>query len=497
MFLERTMCSHAAPTRTNPPGDAPRGSAWVTTSLGVVLAALALSPWTAWASGGGADGLGATLSFIWIIPFVGMLLSIAIFPMVAGHWWEHHRNQALVALLWSGPILGYFAYLIVSGHHADEAKHSLLHALEEYASFIALLGSLFVISGGILIKGDLEAKPTVNTAFLAIGAVLANFIGTTGASMLLIRPMLRTNSQREYVKHIPLFFIFLVSNIGGALTPIGDPPLFLGYLRGVPFAWTFEHLFPIWVLPMGILLALFFAVDTYFYRREPASALSRDGKAAQPLGVEGTINFALLGGVVAAVLLLSPEQGKHDIRNYYVREVAMLALAGVSMWRTSAAVRKANGFTFGPILEVSALFSGIFITMIPAMMLLQANGSSLAITEPVQYFWAAGLLSSFLDNAPTYVTFAALACSNVADCTSAENLGSLAASPTGQPLLIAIACGSVFMGANSYIGNGPNFMVRAIAEENGYRMPSFFGYVGWAALVLMPTFAAVTFVYFL
>ena len=456
----------------------------------------ALAPSAAWASGGGADGIGASLSFLWIVPFAGMLLSIAIMPMVAHHWWERHRNQALVAGVWSLPILGYLGYLIGTGHHAAEAEHSLLHAVEEYASFIALLGSLFVISGGILVKGDLEAKPVVNTGFLAVGAVIANLIGTTGASMLLIRPLLRTNSQREYVKHIPLFFIFLVSNIGGALTPIGDPPLFLGYLRGVPFFWTLEHLFGIWIVPVGILLVMFFAVDTYFYGREPKEALIRDRAEAQPIGVEGTLNFALLAGVVAAVLLLSPEQGKHDFRNYYVREVVMIALAGVSMWKTSKAIRQANGFTFGPILEVAALFSGIFITMIPAMMLLQTHGAALALTKPIQYFWATGVLSSFLDNAPTYVTFAALACSNVAECTSAENLSTLAASSEGQPLLVAIACGAVFMGANSYIGNGPNFMVRAIAEENGYRMPSFFGYVGWAMLVLMPVFGVVTLLFF-
>ena len=462
-----------------------------------ILAAISLAPTAALASGGGADGLGANLSFFWIIPFAGMLLSIAIMPMVAHHWWERHRNQALVAAAWSAPILAYLGYLIATGHHAEEAEHGLLHAVEEYASFIALLGSLFVISGGILVKGDLEAKPIVNTGFLAVGALIANLIGTTGASMLLIRPMLRTNSQREYVKHIPLFFIFLVSNIGGALTPIGDPPLFLGYLRGVPFFWTLEHLVGIWIVPVGILLTMFFAVDTYFYGREPKEALERDRAEAVPLGVEGSMNFALLAGVVAAVLLLSPEQGKHDFRNYYVREVVMLILGAVSMWKTTKAVRQANGFTFGPILEVAALFSGIFITMIPAMMLLQANGASLALTQPVQYFWATGVLSSFLDNAPTYVTFAALACSNVAECTTAENLSTLASSAEGQPLLIAIACGAVFMGANSYIGNGPNFMVRAIAEENGYRMPSFFGYVGWAALVLIPVFGVVTLLFFL
>ena len=442
----------------------------------------------------GGDGLASEMAFYWVIPFAGMLLSIAVLPMVAHHWWENHRNQFLVSFGWSLPILGYLGYLIFTDHHADAAVHGLGHAVEEYVSFIALLGSLFVISGGILVKGDLEGKPIINTAFLVIGALISNLIGTTGASMLLIRPMLRTNSQREYVKHIPLFFIFLVSNIGGALTPIGDPPLFLGYLRGVPFFWTAENLWHIWIFPVVVLTIMFFLVDTYFYGKEEKAHRAEDKSEVEPLGMEGSWNFILLGGVIAAVLLLSPEQGVHDFRNYYAREIAMFGLAGLSMWKTEKALRKKNGFTFGPILEVAALFCGIFITMIPATMLLQAHGNALGVTEPWQYFWATGLLSSFLDNAPTYVTFAAMACGNIAECTSAEQLGTLA-SGSGEPLLVAISVGAVFMGANSYIGNGPNFMVRAIAEENGYKMPSFFGYVGWAALVLIPVFIVTTFIY--
>ena len=260
-------------------------------------------PGAAWANEGG--GLAADMSFIWVVPFVGMLLSIAIMPMVANHWWERHRNQLLVAMSWASPILIYFGWLAFTSDHGSEAVHGLIHAIEEYISFIALLGSLFVISGGILVKGDLEGKPTVNTAFLAIGAVLANFIGTTGASMLLIRPLLRTNSQREYVKHIPIFFIFLVSNIGGALTPIGDPPLFLGYLRGVPFFWTLENLWMVWLVPVGILLALFFVVDSYFYKREPSAGLKRDRSDAAPLGMEGgnELRIARRGGGRGVVAL--------------------------------------------------------------------------------------------------------------------------------------------------------------------------------------------------
>lgn len=446
-------------------------------------------------------GLGAELSPVWVIPFAGMLLCIAILPMVAHHWWEEHRNQFLVSAGWSLPILGYLGYLILTDHHAHDATHGLVHAVEEYVSFIALLGSLFIISGGILLKGDLEGKPVINTAFLAIGAVIANLIGTTGASMLLIRPMLRTNSEREYVKHIPLFFIFLVSNIGGALTPIGDPPLFLGYLRGVDFFWTLHMLWVPWLVTIAILLVMFFAVDTYFYGKEDQKNLARDKADVEPISFQGSWNFLLLGGVVAAVLLLSPDKDSHlsfDPRNYYAREIAMFALAGLSMWRTPKKLREDNGFTFGPILEVAALFCGIFITMIPATLLLQANGAALGLDQQWQYFWATGLLSSFLDNAPTYVTFAALACGSLpAECAGPEALGTLAAGTQGGPLLVAISLGAVFMGANSYIGNGPNFMVRAIAEENGYKMPSFFGYIGWAAMILIPVFILVTFLFLL
>jgi len=463
------------------------------TGLGWWSIALTMS---AHAAGGGGGGLGAELSPIWVIPFAGMLLCIAVLPMVAHHWWEEHRNQFLVSAAWSLPILAYLGYLIATDHHAHDATHGLMHAVEEYVSFIALLGSLFIISGGVLLKGDLEGKPLTNTAFLAIGAVSANLIGTTGASMLLIRPMLKTNSEREYVKHIPLFFIFLVSNIGGALTPIGDPPLFLGYLRGVDFFWTLKELWVPWLAVVIILLVMFFIVDTYFYRKEDKASIARDKAEVEPMSVQGGWNFLLLGGVVAAVLLLSPDKDNPGIRDYYLREIAMFGLAGLSMWRTSKALREENGFTFGPILEVAALFCGIFITMIPATLLLQANGSALGLDQPWQYFWATGILSSFLDNAPTYVTFAALACGSLpAECAGPEQLDTLANGLIGGELLVAISLGAVFMGANSYIGNGPNFMVRAIAEENGYKMPSFFGYIGWAAVVLIPVFILVTFLF--
>jgi Na+/H+ antiporter NhaD/arsenite permease-like protein len=367
----------------------------------------------------------------------------------------------------------------------------------EYISFIALLGSLYVISGGILLRGDLQGKPMVNVIFLGIGAVLANVIGTTGASMLLIRPMLRTNAEREHTWHIPLFFIFLVSNIGGALTPIGDPPLFLGYLRGVPFFWTLEALWMPWLVTVGVLLGVFFAMDTVMYGKEDAARKQLDASQLEPLSLQGSVNFLLLAGVIGCVLLLSPNPELMDFRHYYAREIGMALLTAVSMFATSRAIREANNFEWGPIIEVAALFLGIFVAMIPATTLLQQHGASLGVTHPWQYFWATGALSAFLDNAPTYVTFAALACSSYDFCTTADQLGPLAEHATSMPVLEAISLGAVFLGAGSYIGNGPNFMVRAIAEQSGYKMPSFFGYVGYAALFLGPTYLLLTLLFLL
>lgn len=455
---------------------------------------------TALASGGGGHGadhptLGSQLPFWSVIPFAGLLLSIALLPMVAEHFWHKNRNQFLVAVGWASPV--FIGLLYVWGtdyaHLGHDAAHALQHAAEEYISFIALLGSLYVISGGILLRGDLEGKPVVNTGFLAIGAVLSNVIGTTGASMLLIRPMLRTNSERENTWHIPLFFIFLVSNIGGALTPIGDPPLFLGYLRGVDFFWTTTHLWPSWLATVIVLLIVFFGLDTMQFNKETGLTRKEDAESIEPLRLEGNLNFLLLAGVIAAVLVLSPDKANPDFRMYYAREIAMGVLTGVSLLVTSRSIRERNNFEYGPILEVAALFVGIFVAMIPATALLQAHGSALPIHEPWQYFWATGGLSAFLDNAPTYVTFAAMACGNFEQCTTTENLAPLM-DPSSAPTLMAISLGSVFMGAGSYIGNGPNFMVRAIAEQSGYSMPSFFGYVAYAAAFLIPVYIVVSLV---
>ena len=436
---------------------------------------------------------------VWsVIPFAGLLLSIALMPIFAEHFWHKTRNQLLVAVGWASPVFAYLVYLLVTDAHglSHDAQHGLQHAIIEYVSFIALLGSLYVISGGILLRGDLQAKPGVNTLFLLIGAVLANVIGTTGASMLLIRPMLRTNADRKHVWHIPLFFIFLVSNIGGALTPIGDPPLFLGYLRGVPFFWTLTHLWAIWVPVVVVLLGMFFVLDTMMYRKENLADLRKDDANVEPLGLEGNINFLLLGGVIAAVLLLSPDAEHVDFRHYYVREIAMFGLAGISMFVTSRSIRERNQFEWGPIAEVGALFLGIFVAMIPATVLLQTHGQAFGLSEPWQYFWATGSLSAFLDNAPTYVTFAAMACGSDPTCLSAENLQPLTTGPSLE-ILVAISLGSVFCGAGSYIGNGPNFMVRAIAESSGYKMPSFFGYCAYAAAFLGPVFILVTLIWLL
>ena len=440
--------------------------------------------------------LGTILPVWSVIPFAGLLLSIAIIPMVFEHWWHDNKHQLLVAVAWATPVLGYLLYLMVTNDHglAASAGHSLHHALVEYISFIGLLGSLYIISGGILLRGDLRAKPLTNLTFLAVGGVLANVIGTTGASMLLIRPMLRTNSERKHTWHIPIFFIFIVSNIGGALTPIGDPPLFLGYLRGVDFWWTFTSLWHIWVPTMALILALFYAIESYQYSREDKSTLTRDTNLLEPMAFEGKINFVLLAGVIASVLLLSPVQGVHDFRAYYAREIAMGLLAGASLLLTSSSLRQRNQFNYGPILEVGALFIGIFVAMIPATALLETHVAALGLTEAWQYFWATGGLSAFLDNAPTYVTFAAVSCNADPTCLSANDLSPLMFGE-GAPMLVAISLGAVFMGAGSYIGNGPNFMVRAIAEDAGYKMPSFFGYCGYAMLFLVPLYILVTLIF--
>ena len=402
-----------------------------------------------------------------ILPFLAMLLSIAVLPLWTPHWWERNRNKLLVSAVLGLPVL--VLYLA-------RRPAALVHMGEDYVSFIVLLAGLFVISGGVLLRGDLSATPLVNSAFLAVGAVLASAVGTTGASMLLIRPLLQTNRERTRRKHTVVFFIFLVSNVGGMLTPLGDPPLFLGYLEGVPFTWTLR-LWPQWLLLTGALLLTYFVWDSIAYAREPLAALRLDRAQIEPLRLRGSTNAVWLAGVILAVAFLRAP----------LREVAIVLLAALSLWRTPAAIRRANGFTWYPIIEVAVLFLGIFLTMIPALELLRLRGGELGVRTPAQFFWAAGALSSFLDNAPTYLAFLALG----------QGLG-LAGEVVGVPaaILAAISVGAVAMGANTYIGNAPNFMVKSIAEETGVKMPSFFGYMLYSGAILIPLFVLVTLLFF-
>lgn len=397
---------------------------------------------------------------IFVVPFALLLLCIALLPLVAPAFWEHNRNKALVAAALAAPILIWLGL---------REPSAIVHSLKEYVSFIALLGSLYVISGSIHLEGDLRATPGTNTLMLAVGGVLANLVGTTGASMLLIRTVLRTNSERANVSHLPLFFILVVSNCGGLLTPLGDPPLFLGYLRGVPFTWTLR-LWPIWVIAMVWLLGLYYFVDRRAYARETAERIERDIREVVPLTLIGWHNLGFLLCIVASVFLPTP-----------YRELGMMATAVLSLTLGGKKARAANKFTFGPIIEVAILFAGIFTTMIPALQLLELHGKDLGLVHPWQYFVASGALSSVLDNAPTYLTF----------FSAAQGLG-LPAQVAGVPtaFLAAISTGAVLMGANTYIGNGPNFMVKAIADESGYRTYSFGRYALYAILILLPVYVA-------
>jgi Na+/H+ antiporter NhaD/arsenite permease-like protein len=402
-----------------------------------------------------------------VLPFVAMLLAIAVCPLWIPHWWESNRSKLIVSAALGFPVLVFYGVW----HPV-----ALVRTAEDYLSFIVLLSGLFVISGGILVRGDLIATPTTNATFLGLGAVLASFIGTTGASMLLIRPLLQTNAERTRVKHTVIFFIFIVSNVGGMLTPLGDPPLFLGYLEGVPFAWTFR-LWPHWATMVCVLLAVFFVLDSVQYSRESLAAIRRDRARLEPLRIRGGLNLAWLCGIVLAVAFLRAPW----------REGLIVGLAAVSMTTTPKRIRHDNGFSAGPMIEVAVLFAGIFLTMIPALDLLRMRGAELGVRAPWQFFWASGILSSFLDNAPTYLTFLALG----------QGLR-LPADVVGVPtsILAAISVGSVAMGANSYIGNAPNFMVKAIAEEAGVKMPSFFGYMLYSGAILVPLFVGVTLVFF-
>jgi Na+/H+ antiporter NhaD/arsenite permease-like protein len=441
---------------------------------------------------------GGELGLLWILPFVGILLSIALLPLLAPGFWHHHFGKLSAG--WAFAFLLPFAAIF----GFDLAVYETLHtALLEYVPFIILLLSLFTVTGGLRLRTSLQGTPTFNTGMLTLGTALASWMGTTGAAMLLIRPLLRANAWRRRNVHVVVFFIFLVANIGGSLTPLGDPPLFLGFLKGVDFFWTAEAmLLPMLVMAIPLLI-VFYLLDQALFRREegrpPATA---SGEPA--LRIEGKINLLLLVGVVLSVLLSGVWRPGISFTIYHVevelqgavRDLLLLLITFASWKLTPMATREANEFSWFPIVEVAKLFAGIFLTIIPAIAILRAgtDGALTAVIEAVNrggepvdamYFWATGVLSSFLDNAPTYLVFF-----NTAGGDAEALMGPLAQT------LLAISAGAVFMGANTYIGNAPNFMVRSIAEESGVRMPSFFGYMGWSILFLVPLFALVTWLFF-
>lgn len=440
---------------------------------------------------------GKLLGIFWILPFVGMLLSIAVLPLTVPRFWHQHYGEvsAMWALAFLLPAAAFFGPKL--------AAHELLHtATLEYMPFLILIGSLFCVTGHIHIKGNLHGSPALNTCFLGVGTALASIMGTTGAAMLLIRPLIRANNDRQHNVHVMVFFIFLVANIGGALTPLGDPPLFLGFLQGVSFFWTAKYLFAPTALAAVILLGLFYVIDLYYYRKE--GRVKPDPTPDSRITIEGGANFFLLGGILLAVLLSgSVKMGSVQLFSVnlelqnLLRDACLIGIAVLSFRTTSSDTRDANEFSFGPVIEVAKLFAGIFVTIIPAIAILRAgrDGSLASVVnlvttqdgQPinVMYFWLTGGLSSFLDNAPTYLVFF-----NAAGANAEQLMGPLAST------LVAISAGAVFMGANTYIGNAPNFMVKTIAEERGVKMPSFFGYMVWSGLILLPIFALLTVLFF-
>ena len=445
-----------------------------------------------------SEGLdGASFSPLWALPFAGMLLSIAVLPLVAHHFWED--NQGKIAALWAILLLSPLAILAGPGPVIGDLVHTLLL---DYVPFILLLLALFTAAGGIVVRGNLHGAPGMNAGLLAIGAGLASLIGTTGASMIMIRPVMRANDNRRHNTHVIVFFIFLVSNIGGSLTPLGDPPLFLGFLKGVDFFWTTRNLFRETLFVGGLVLAVFFTLDLYLYRKE---GVTRDPTPDSRLSLSGLVNLPLIGVVIAAVLLSALWKpgtaftlaGVAVSGQDLARDLAMIAVTLASLALTPKADRAANGFSWAPMTEVAKLFFGIFVTMIPVIAMLKAGAAGAfaplvalvahpdGTPNPIAYFWLTGGLSSFLDNAPTYLVFFELAGGDAGRLMS-----------EGALTLAAISAGAVFMGANSYIGNAPNFMVYAIARSGGVKMPGFFGYLFWSGAVLVPIFILATFVFF-
>ncbi len=463
-----------------------------------ISAAVFLAAGPAVAAEGAPSIDGRHLGLAWVLPFVGMLLSIALLPLLTPVFWHHHYGK--VSAAWAAAVVVPFAATFGLPTTTYEILHLLLL---DYVPFIVLLLALFTVTGGIHIRGNFHGSPSMNTALLAIGTVLAGWMGTTGASMLLIRPMIRANDDRKHKIHVFVFFIFLVSNVGGALTPLGDPPLFLGFLKGVSFFWTTTHLFGEMLVCAIVLLAVFFVIDSYWYRRE--GHLKRDPTPESPIRIEGGANIILLMAVVGVVLMSGTWKPGVQFTIFHVplelqnvlRDFALVAICALSLKLTPRQIRTDNVFGWGPMLEVAKLFAGIFITIAPAIAILKSGKDGAMaplvalVTNPdgqpndIWYFWLTGILSSFLDNAPTYLVFF-----NLAGGDAGLLMGTLAST------LAAISCGAVFMGANTYIGNAPNFMVKAVVEDAGIRMPSFFGYMAWSCAILVPLFVLLTFLFF-
>ncbi len=444
---------------------------------------------------------------IWLcIPFAGLLLCIALLPLIRPKWWEEH--QGLVSAAWIAAMAVTFCLVYGAGKTAETVLECIVN---DYLTFIVLLFGLFCVSGNITMEGDFAGSPRVNVGLLAMGTLLASCIGTTGASMLMVRPVIKMNAWRKRNMHIMVFFIFMVSNMGGCLTPIGDPPLLMGFMRGVPFFWSLK-LLPVLLLNMVILLFVFYHLDKRAYRKDIAQGRKPDiSKPYTEFRIDGMHNLLFIVMIVAAVILsgLLPttaafQDAAGNVRGIHLLgevvftypamiEIALILLAAFLSFRTTRkSIRKRNHFTWGPIREVAVLFIGIFITMQPALMLLKTVGPSLGISQPWQMFWSTGLLSSFLDNTPTYLVFLTTAGTLGFTSGIATSLGTV---PAG--VLSAISCGAVFMGANTYIGNAPNFMVKSISEENGVLMPSFFGYILWSVVFLVPVFLVDTMVFFI
>jgi len=417
------------------------------------------------------------IPLIALLPFILMLLAIAMFPLFWNHFWEKNKNKLIIAVILSIPVVIY----LLSAGLTDKLFHTIVF---DYVPFIILLGSLFTITGGIYLSGDIEAKPAINTLFLSAGAFLASFVGTTGAAMLLIRPVIQTNRQRKFKVHTILYFIGIVANCGGLLTPLGDPPLFMMYLRGAPFEWFFK-LFPEWLFVNIFLLIIYFLVDTYYYKKEDISAIKIDKASVRPLKLEGKRNFIFLIMVILAVAFLNEQYLSIMHSNHYykfIREAVILLAAYLSMLVTPKLLRTSNNFTWQPIQEVAYLFLGIFVTMVPCLLYLEWNAKALGVSSPTSFYYYTGLLSSFLDNTPTAVTFHSLATG------LGVNTGVIVAG-IPEEILKAICVGAVFFGSMTYIGNGPNFMVKTVAEENNIKMPDFFSYIfKFSLLVLLPAF---------